>query len=241
MQTRAYWRNQNLSIRDEEFSPAQGVSLWETCPQLALLDPCVGHTYLEHFHNFVAADWAVTEIGAGGTEALRDGAGGQLLITTDALDDDGVQIQKVGEAFIPAAGKPIWFEAKIMLVTAAKDVQSELLVGLAITDTTVIPGRTDGIYFAKADGSALVGAVTEKASAATTTAAVLTLVPATWYKFGFWCDGVTTCYLYVNGVLVATHITNIPVVELTPTFAVLNGEAGATAWALDYFKGVQIL
>jgi len=217
-----------------------GVSLWETCPQLALLDPGVGYTYFEHFFNYVAADWAVTEIGAAGSEVLQDAAGGVLLITTDALDNDGVQIQKLGEAFIPAAGKPLWFETRIRLVTAAKHVESDLLVGLAITDTTVIPGRTDGIYFAKADGSALVGAVTEKASAATTTAGVLTLAAATWYKFGFFCDGVSTCYLYVDGVLVATHTTNIPIVELTPTFAVLNGEAGATAWAIDYFKAVQI-
>lgn len=240
MQTRAYWRNQNLSIRDEDYSPAMGVSLWETCPQLALLDPCVGYTYFEHFFNYVAADWAVTEIGAGGTEVLSDAAGGVLVITTDALDNDGVQIQKLGEAFIPAAGKPIWYEMKIRLVTAAKHVESDLLCGLAITDTSVIPARTDGIYFAKADGSALVGAVTEKASAATTTASVLTLAAATWYKLGFWCDGVSNCYFYVNGVLVATHTTNIPIVELTPTFAVLNGEAGATAWALDYIKAVQI-
>lgn len=240
MQTRTYWRRYNQTFRDDTYSPARGVSLWETCPQQAILDPGVGYVYPEDFFNYVAADWAVTEIGAGGTEVLQDAAGGVLRITTDALDDDGVQIQKVGEAFIPAATKPIWFETRIQLVTAAKHVQSDLLVGLAITDTTVIPARTDGIYFAKADESALVGAVTESASTATTTAAVLALAPATWYKLGFWCDGLTTCYFYVNGVLLATHTTNIPFVEMTPTFAVLNGEGGATAWDIDYFKAVQI-
>jgi len=240
MQTRSYWRRNNLTFRDEAYSPAKGVSLWEQCPQLAIFDPGVGYVYHEDFFSYVAADWAVTEIGAGGTEAMQDGAGGQLLITTDALDNDGVQIQKIGESFIPAAAKPIWFECRFQLVTAAKHVQSDLLVGLAITDTTVIPARTDGIYFSKADESAAVGAVTEKASTATTTASVLTLAAATWYKLGFFCDGVTTCYFYVDGALVATHTTNIPIVELTPTFAVLNGEAGATAWAIDYFKAVQI-
>lgn len=241
MKTQAYWRRNNMSFRDNDYSPAKGVSLWETCPQLALLDPGVGYTYMEHFFDYIAAEWALTEIGAGGTQVQLDAAGGVLQITTDALDDDGVQIQKLGECFIPAAGNPLWFEARIQLVTAAKHVESELLVGLAITDTTVIPARTDGIYFLKADATAAVGAMTESASTATTTPGVLNLAPATWYKLGFFCDGLTTCYFYVDGVLVATHVGDIPFVELTPTFAVLNGEGGATAWNIDYFKAVQII
>ncbi|GAH17608.1 unnamed protein product, partial [marine sediment metagenome] len=177
MQTRGYWRNRNLTFRDEAYSPAQGVSLWETCPQLAMLDPGVGFTYMEDFFAWITADWAQTKIGAGGTIALQNGKGGILRITTDALDDDGVQIQKQlpEDIFIPAAGKPIWFEAKIQLVTAAKHIESEFLIGLAITDTTVIPGVNDGIYFQKADATPAVGAVTEIGGVPTTTPGVLTL------------------------------------------------------------------
>ena len=240
MKTQAYWRNYNMSFRDKDYSPQKGVSLWETCPQLAILAPGVGFTYMEEFYEYTAAEWALTEIGAGGTEAMQLAKGGVLRITTDALDNDGVQIQKIGNYFLPAAAKPIWYEMKIQLVTAAKHIQSDLLLGLTVVDTTVIPARTDGIYFKKDDESALVSAVTEKTSTPTATAAVLTLAPATWYRFGFWCDGVSTCYFYVDGALVATHTTNIPLVALTPTFAVLNGEAGATAWDIDYIKGVQI-
>jgi len=242
MKTQAYWRNYNMAFRDKDYSPQKGVSLWETCPQLASLDPGVGITYMEDFFAWTTADWTQTIIGVGGAVGLQNGKGGILRLTTDVLDDDGVQIQKKlpEDIFIPAAAKPLWFEAKMQLVTAAKHVESEFLIGLAITDTTVIPGVNDGIFFQKADATAEVGALTEIGGVATTTPGVLTFAPATWYKFGFWCDGITTCYLYVDGVLVATHTTHIPIVAMQPTFAVLNGEAGAVEWDIDYFKIFQI-
>jgi hypothetical protein len=201
--------------------------------------PFVYH-YYNDFFTYAAGDWTVTEIGAGGTEALTDGAGGQLLITTDALDNDGVQIQNVNEAFLPAAGKDIWFESRIQLVTAAKHVQSDLLVGLADLDTTILDAPSDGIYFTKADGSADVSAATNVGSSVTSTAGVLTLASATWYRLGFYVHGDTAVYFYVDGVLVATHTDGITATELTPTFAVLNGEAGATAWKIDYFNVSQV-
>lgn len=197
------------------------------------------YTYYNDFFNYVAADWTVTEIGAGGTEALAAGAGGQLLITTDALDNDGVQIQIPTASFYPAAGKDLWFEARIQLVTAAKHEESELLVGLAGIDATILAAPADGIYFLKADASALVSAVTNVGSASTATAGVLTLAPATWYRLGFHVKSNTVVEFFVDGVLKATHAAGITAVGLTPTFAVLNGEAGATAWRIDYFMVSQ--
>lgn len=211
-------------------------------------NPLVSGTQAFVFHDDffatpVAADWTTTEIkvGAAGSVASTATVGGQLLITTAANDDDGTQLQAVFANFLPAAGKDIWFETRMKLVTAAKHVQSDLLVGLAADDTTVLAAPQNGIYFTKADGSALVGAVTNKATTKTTSAGVFTLAPDTWYRLGFFVDGVSGCSFYVNGELVATQdSTTIPIVELTPTFAVLNGEAGATAWRVDYIRCTQI-
>jgi len=201
----------------------------------------LGYVYYNDFFDYTAGDWTVTEIGAGGTEALRDGVGGQLLITTDTLDDNGVQLQKPGACFLPAATKDLFFECRFQLVTAAKHIQSELLVGLAVTDTTILDAPQNGIYFTKADGSALVSAVSNKAAALTTTASTFTLAPATWYRVGFYVEGLDRVIFYVDGEIVGTHYTTtIPIVETTPTFAVLNGEAGATAWVIDYFRCSQL-
>lgn len=196
-------------------------------------------TYYNDFFNYVAADWTVTEIGAGGTEALTAAAGGQLLITTDALDNDGVQIQIPAATFYPAAGKDIWFETRIQLVTAAKQAESELLVGLAGIDATILAAPADGIYFTKADADALISATTNVGSAVTSTPGVATLVAATWYRLGFHVKSNTVVEFFVDGVLKATHTAGITAVGLTPTFAVLNGEAGATAWKIDYFMVSQ--
>ncbi len=244
MQTRSRWNRNNLSFRDEAYSPAEGVSLWETCPQLAGLDPGVAHVFCDDFYRiYVAADWTVTAVGAGAV-TQPDGAGGLLRMTTAGADNDEEEIQKIGEAFKLATGKPLWFEARVQLVTAAKHVQSDILVGLAITDTTLLPiGSlpTDGVYFRKDDGTALFGAITNKNSTETITASVLTFAAATWYKLGFFFDGAGTVYFYVDGVLVATHITNIPDdEELTVSFAYMNGEAGASAFDVDYVKCLQI-
>jgi hypothetical protein len=242
MQTRGRWNRQNHTFRDEVYSPAEGVSLWEICPQLAALDPAVAILDFEDFIDSVKsiAEFTYTEIGAGGTFAAAAGKGGLVTLTSDALDNDGCQIQRIISPFIPAAGKPIWFEAKLQLVTAAKHVESDMQVGLCFLDTTLIAGQEDGIYFRKDDGDALIDAVTEKTHVETVTAGIGTLAAATWYKFGFFADGVSTVYFYIDGVLVATHTATIPIVALSPSFAFLNGEAGATAWQIDYFKTLQI-
>jgi hypothetical protein len=244
--TRSIWYRNNLSFIDQDYSPTQRASLWESCPQLAALDPAVAHVFFDDFYDLLDGTtvWIYTEVGAGGAISQPDGAGGICRLTSDALDNDSVQIQKIGEAFKLATGKPLWFEARVKLVTAAKHVQSDILVGLAITDTTLLPiGSlpTDGVYFRKDDATDLFGAITNKNSTETATAAVLAFVAATFYKFGIFFDGAGTVYFYVDGVLVATHTTNIPDdEELTPSIAYMNGEAGACAIDIDYVKVVQI-
>jgi hypothetical protein len=224
------------------------VSLWELCPQLAGLDPCVAHGFMEDFYNLLdgTTNWTYTEVGSGGTITQPDGAGGICRLTTDSADNDSCQIQKIGESFKLATGKALWFEARVQIVTAAKHVQSDILVGLAITDTTLLPiGSlpTDGVYFRKDDGTALFGTITNKNSSETATASVLTAAAATWYKLGFYFDGAATphVYFFVDGVLVATHLLTIPDdEELTPSVAYMNGEAGVSAFDIDYIKCVQL-
>ena len=122
--------------------------------KFGMLDPTKWHTYFNDFDTFAAADWTITttEGGAGdATEALTNADGGRLLITNDDADDDRDFFQKVGESFKFATGKRLFFKALFQVSDAT---QSDFVMGLQITDTTPL-AVTDGVYFRKDDGDAL--------------------------------------------------------------------------------------
>lgn len=239
MRTRAYVRNGNITFRDEDLSPARGVSLWELCPQLAAMDPAVGHLYFNDFYDLpVAANWTITVVGAGSAVAQADGAGGLITFTTDTGGSDAVQIQKIGNAFKLTTAKPLWFEAKLKLndVTLPK-----LFVGMSITDTTLIAGISDGVFFEKVTTGAAVTLNTEKGSSKTTTATIATMVIDTFMKFGFYFDGAGSVQYFIDGVYKGVATLHIPDDQyLVPSVAVMNGSGASKVLTLDYVKCYQL-
>ncbi len=194
---------------------------------------------------FASADtpaaWTVTlvETGTGeSTVALADGAGGVLLITTDDAENDGVNMQVTKEAFKLASGKPCYFGIKFKISEAA---QSDFIVGLCITDTDLLGGMTDGVYFRKVDGSADVKFVVEKDSTETESAAIHTAVADTDVTLEFFFDG-TNIDAYVNGVLqTRLAMDNLPDdEELTPSIHFLTGAAASETMTVDWVKAIQI-
>jgi hypothetical protein len=205
-------------------------------------------TFLEDFVGtpFSGADapaaytTTLVEVGAGETTvALKAGAdNGALVITADANDNDGANVQALGEAFKLASGFPLYFGVKFRVSEAT---QSDFLLGLAITTTDALGGVTDGIYFRKVDASTTCNLVLEKDSAETE-AAALTIAAATDYVLEFYFDG-TNVDFYVNGVLgTRPAITNLPDNEyLSPVMHFLNGAAGAGKnLEIDWIKAIQI-
>jgi hypothetical protein len=199
---------------------------------LSMPVPTLFHTYFEDFDYYAAGDWTVTETQAGATQALTDGDGGLLLITNTAADDDLVSLQKVGESFRFATGKKLFFEARFKVSDAT---QSDFVVGLQITDTTPLD-VSDGVFFIKADGSTSVSLVVEKNNTATTTTSVATVANDTFIRLGFYYDGASAIEYFVNGVTRGTSVTTnlVDDEDLTPTFAIQNGEAVAKTMTMDY-------
>ena len=193
--------------------------------------PTKFHTYWEDFDYYTAGNWTVTETDSGATQALTDGDGGLLLVTNTAADDDLVALQKVGESFRFAAGKKLWFEARLKVSDAT---QSDLTVGLQITDTSPLD-VTDGVFFIKADGSTAVTLRVEKNNTAST-ASVGDMANDTFITLAFYYDGVSQVQYAVNGVVGgAVATTNLPDDEdLTVSFALQNGEAVAKTMTVDY-------
>ena len=205
-----------------------------------LPDPTEWHVYFNDFLTYVAGEWTVTEVGVG-SRALTDINGGALLVTNAAADNDRNELQKVGESFLLAAGKRAFFKARFKVSDAT---QSDFLIGLAVLDTTLQgavdgAGVTDGIFFNKDDGDALLDFNVQKnaTTGQTRAAGVATVVADTFLTVAWAFDGVSEVKYYVDGAQKGTldgTSTYLPDTELTVSFALMNGEAVAKTMTLDY-------
>lgn len=185
-------------------------------------------------------EFTVTTVDGG-----ADGAGSvtlvnnALTIVTDDAEDDGANVQLKGEAFDFASGNYVYFGINFQINDAT---QSDVLVGLCITDTTLLGGMTDGVYFECLDGSTDINFVLEKDSTETTSAsAVGTLADATNVTLEFLFDG-TYVDAWVDGTLqTRLATTNLPDNEqLTPSIHFLTGEAAAQTMTINWLRVLQI-
>lgn len=206
-----------------------------TLHEFGMPDPTKWHTFFDDFDRFAAAEWIISTTEAGGSsasEALTDEDGGVLLITNDDADDDRDFFQKVGESFLFATGKKLFFKARFKVSDAT---QSDFVMGLQITDTTPLD-TTYGVFFQKDDGDANLDFHVEKDNTATSASAVATVEDDTYLTVGFYYDGVSTVQYFVNDVKLGESVTtNLPDdEELTVSFGIQNGEAAAKTMSVDY-------
>lgn len=200
--------------------------------------------YYEYFNDFTKPtdydtnDWTLTTVEAGAgsaTEAIGNLAGGVLVVTNDAADDDSDFFQSTKEVFKFVAGKKMYAAMRFKLSDVT---QSDFVFGLQITDTTPL-AVTDGIYFRKDDGDAFLDFVVMKDSSATTKTAVATLVNDTYVKAAFYYDGEDLA-IYIDDVAVGqVAITTVPDdEELAISFGVQNGEAVAKILSVDFIRAL---
>lgn len=187
-------------------------------------------------------EWTVTRVegGAGeSTAVLTDAAGGVLLLTTDAADNDGLNLQAIGESFhLGATGiRALYFGARFKVDEAT---QSDFFIGLCDTDTDILGGADDSIGFRKADGSTTVSFVTEKGTTETTATAFT--CDTSWHIVEFYFDAdAGTLEAFVDGAslgFIAT--TNLPDEEQRVSIHFLAGSVGAKAMSVDWINVVQI-
>jgi hypothetical protein len=201
-------------------------------------------TYYGYFNDFMtynSGDWTITTTEAGtgsATEAVTSSAGGALLLTNAAGDNDLDFLQLKGEAFRLAAGKRAFFSSRFKVSDAT---QSDFVMGLHITDTSPLD-VTDGIYFIKSDGAATVDLAIEKNNTATTASSIATMANDTFITLSWFIDPNTSNVHYsVNNAeplaqpfLVDTNFPNDE--DLTISFGIQNGEAVAKTMTVDYIN-----
>lgn len=230
---------------------AYRAGVWGNAPLMeALFDQRVAVLLNEQFTSYDAAattgDYLATQATSGTATIDTTGPGGLLLDAGATTDNQGINLQRLKTAFVPAANKSIWAEFVVTLSAATPPVtKAQLFVGLAASDTTIIASGAQStnnrIGWQILDGALLVSSFTADKAGTGTTATGHTFVPATQVRLGFRYDGLAdTLQQYVNGVATGTVIAtaNIPKVALYPSFVC---QSDATDRPTLLIQGYRIL
>jgi len=191
---------------------------------------------------FLPTEFVTTLVNAS-TCVPTDVAGGAMLMTTAGADNDGVKLQlgsTAGESIDLSGPYPVYFGIEFAISSVT---QSDVLVGLSMTDTTTLDAADTGMYFRSVDGSALLYFVTEKDTIEGATA-VATLAANVYITAEFLFDGATV-YHYINGTLtgsVARTDATFPNDELMRlTIEFLTGDNAAITCTVKWVRLIQVL
>lgn len=227
-----------------------GSGLWAGAPTPA--DPQwqqIAHQLFDDFYELdttaTVGRWAAFNVGTGTTVLADDVAGGELVMTCQATTDDACeQLNGVSAPFLFAAGKTLWYEARVKQVG---DVQSEVSFGLCALseDLTAVADvyPADGVCFAHQDASMALALTASKGGVNTgAVAGVHTMVTNVYATYGLLIDGLTSITPYIDGVAgTPATATFVDDESLCPYFLVRNGD-GTTQQKLhvDYVKVLQL-
>ena len=194
------------------------------------------YMYHNDFFTYNSGDWTITTTEAGtgtASEAVTSSAGGALLLTNAAGDNDLDFLQLKGEAFKLSTSKKAYFSARFKVSDAT---QSDFVMGLQITDATPL-ATTDGVFFIKDDGDTNLDFIVEKDSTSTDTTAIHTMEDDTFVTVTWFIDPDASKVFYSvnNAAPVSVVNTNLPDdEELTVSFGIQNGAAAAKTMTIDY-------
>lgn len=235
--------------------------LWQDCPWKEMLaDPGHGYAYFTDFmggdntKEGVTADpncWTATSVNNG---TLSDGGvaaeGGQIIAASSSTTtDDGMNAQLLSAAVKPAAGKTIWFEARVKVST----VKDQYFVGLASVDTTIITsGALDettpslvGFFHDVNSSNTSWGIAMSKAGSNDTSEDVVAMTAAAWTKLGFKFNGITSVEFFNDGTsigsLTKTTTDMMPVVAMALSLVAQNEDSTVVpTLTVDWVRMAQL-
>jgi len=191
--------------------------------------------------NYPLDSCTATAVGASTITGLASSLGGGWVFTTAAADNDGIQLQNNSEWAYFGGPYPAYFGARFMVTDAAN---CDVVMGFAITDTSIATAVSDAIYFRIVDNAAALTFVIENTNAETIVA-LGALANATYVTVEFYYDGISTVSYYVNDELMGTvemSAADMPDDEhLAPAIALLTGAGGANAMTVKWARWIQIL
>ena len=199
-------------------------ALWAKQPR-DFQDLNVGFGFLNDFLSY-EADFLLAQDSAGAVAMDTAAKGGVLLLdVAGTSDNQGPALQMGGTAaassFIASADSKIYYETRIKVVDTLAAAQLFVGVGAVLTpfidsDANASPNHIGFESFSSTSATY----ASENAGTRSSTAAAATLAEGTYIKLGFVVDGVSKVTPYVNGVAGTAFTANIPIVAVTPTFAI---------------------
>ena len=190
-----------------------------------------------------SGEWLVTVVDGGGdngeTITVQDNVdNGITKFTTNDADNDALNLQRNGEGFRLKTGRQLLMEFRLAIVDVDK---TDWLIGLAITDTTLLDGTTDGLYFRvpAGDSSQQITAVAEKSSVETVLSTGVSVTDNEYVILRMEAYELGRVLVYVNGAYTGELVTNLPLEHMTPSLHIRNAGAQANSLLLDYGFAVQ--
>lgn len=209
----------------------------------------------DFFHYVDADDWTLVASNSG-TAAVGDGAGGLLTLSPSdgtVADNDESYLHSTAEIFKIAAGKPLYFQARITQTEAGTD-DANWICGLSDTvaadflqDDGAGPAASyDGLVFFKTDGETEIFAESSNGGTQSTTAdgSGIAVTSGSQMKLEIVCvptsSTAATVYYLVNGTLLDTHtLTFTGMEEMHVVFGAKNGGSNHDTLVLDYVLARQ--
>jgi len=252
IQTRSYWKNGALNFFDDQLDTTWKTGVWADCPLLAIRsNPEIGYMIEEDFTNVDAATLAgyTATQATTGTFTLASTVGGNALADSNSTTQhQGINVQKLGPCFTPAANKDLWFECRFKVVDTYDKAQ--IFVGLAGVDTTLSPSgdldsaNTEYVGFGIETTGAGALSFYECKATAELSDAVATIAEATYIRAGFKITGITGINCYIDGAEVSlTNVvyTGIPVTDvMTPSFVCQTDGTNDPILHIDWYRVVQL-
>lgn len=187
---------------------------------------------------YAAADWTVTEVGTGSQAVSTTEVNGALLLATGASSANSESLQRtVAPWRAQVTDCPLWWRSRLKIDAAP--TTTDLLAGLAITDTTPLDaaGR---INFRVTNGSAAIVAEVNDGSTTVTAATGYSIAANTYVELSF-IQNAQSVDFYVNGSRACTISTNLPAntAQLKQTFHLKTNAAAARTLTIDSLLTAQ--
>lgn len=157
---------------------------WQFFGGMGVENPFYYHQFADDFDEPpTSSGWVATQ--ATGSSALAAGDGGVVLLSTTAVLNDFVSLQRPAVGFQPVASKKLFFVTRLALSDVAA---SAFVAGLMPITATPFTNPANGIWISKASGSSVINLNVANNSVVTTTpfpATAYTLANATSIDVGF--------------------------------------------------------
>jgi len=195
-------------------------------------------------YDFSNLGWIVTDSVGATTVVMFDTTGGVVRFTNNAGDNAGRNMQWNCEPFFLGHDEEIIFEAKVKMTDAT---QSDLLIGLFITNDNLLIDGTDGIGFYKVDAIDSLWAISLESSVGDTVKMDYKVVVGQWMTLRMVVRDSSTVRFTVDGsygmnfsdpdttAAGAIYSTAFPLDEaLTPSVQFINGVGVSKEIEIDY-------